>query len=395
MHIASKTFAFGCLLLAAAACGGGSSGAGTGATGTGATGTGATGTGATGTGATGTGGSGHGGSGTGGSGTTGTSAAQACADSVHAQCTQRDKCSVNSFLNNRAYGSETECEMRLTPPCLSGLMATGTVQTPAKIEDCVAAYPAYACVDFFDGNPPAACAPTPGTLAVGAACGTSAQCASTFCSIAPNQVCGTCAALPMAGATCQTTADCGRDLSCAIPSGMTTGTCTSYVMSGGACLTGTAPCAVGFACVGEVVASKTMGTCKPQGSTAGIACDATRKTAPNCDFNFGMLCIPTSATSAGVGTCQPVTVVDAGMTCGNIGANPVTGYADCHSGATCIKATTSAVTGTCTTPAADGMPCDSDITKGPACLVPAKCLAPTGSTGTAGTCTVPDATKCM
>ncbi len=363
MHLASKMFAFGGLFLAAAACGGGST----------------------------TGGTGNSGGGSTTSGSSGPSAMQACADQAHAVCSKRDACSPNSFLNNRTYGGEMACEMLIAGPCVSALMANGTAQTPAKIENCLQAYPGYMCTDFFDNNPPAACIPPSGTLATGAACGASAQCTTGYCSIPQYQVCGTCAALPVAGDNCTVTADCGRNLQCVTPTGATMGKCAAFVASGGACLTNVAPCEVGLACVGDDEATMTMGTCKAQVTTAGGACDLDRKTMANCFFDGGLYCIPT-AKGSGVGTCQAVTVVDAGMACGPVGAMPITGFADCHAGATCIKPTGSAV-GTCTAPAANGAACDNDTTKGPPCLAPARCV-PGSSTSTAGTCTVPDATMC-
>ena len=70
----------------------------------------------------------------------------------------------------------------------------------------------------------------------------------------------------------------------------------------------------------------------------------------------------------------------------------------CQAGGLCAEplndAGTAANMGTCIAPAADGAACDNDPTKGPPCLAPAKCV-PTSTSGTAGTCTVPDATKCM
>ena len=45
-------------------------------------------------------------------------------------------------------------------------------------------------------------------------------------------------------------------------------------------------------------------------------------------------------------------------------------------------------------PAADGAACDNDPTIGPSCLTGAKCVVPTGSGGTAGTCTTPNASSC-
>jgi hypothetical protein len=337
------------------------------------------------------------GSGTGGSGP---SAAEACADAAKAACAQRDTCSMNGFLNDAAFGSTATCEARSALACPSSLMAKGTAQTPAHLEECVAAYAGYACADFFDNDPPSACTPPAGTQANGAPCGASAQCASTFCATGPFAVCGTCAALPAAGAPCLVQADCGRDLACAKPQGstpQTPGTCAAWVPMGGECLAGQSPCAAGLVCVGEEVASSTKGKCQPAASAIGAACDLTRKTMASCDANLGLFCVPASATSKGVGTCQPIKLAAPGEPCGVLGAAPVTGFASCKDGGLCKKASPGDNAGTCVAAAADGMPCDSDVTKGPPCMSPAKCVpasgAPMGTTS--GTCVVPDATKCM
>jgi hypothetical protein len=322
-------------------------------------------------------------------------ATAACAAEAHAVCTLRSTCS--SFNLSENYTSEASCESRTAAECVANLGATGTGQTPAGIQACAAAYPSETCANYYEGNPVTACVPPAGTGATGAACGASAQCASTFCAIPEYQVCGTCQPLPVAGATCQVQADCGRDLACAVPAGATSGKCAAWGASGAACLTGVSPCGAGLACVGDDTTTMAMGTCQASGQMVGQACDGSRKTAANCDGTLGLICIPTAKGSE-VGTCQTIQLVTAGTACGDIGAAPITGYADCTGGGLCARALNDAGTavamGTCVAPAADGAACDSDPTKGPPCLAPAKCV-PTSSGGTAGTCTLPDATKCM
>jgi hypothetical protein len=68
---------------------------------------------------------------------------------------------------------------------------------------------------------------------------------------------------------------------------------------------------------------------------------------------------------------------------------------DCKAGGLCVKAAPNDKTGVCKTAAADGAACDNDPAIGPPCLPPAKCVVPSGSSGTAGTCTVPNAATCM
>ena len=370
MHVALKSFAFSLFLLAPAACGNGTT---TTTSGGGGSSSASTGT----------------GPGTGGGGT---SAAKACADSAKASCTKRDTC-ANGYFNKRTYGDEATCETRFAAACVTNLGSKGDAQSPDKIEACVAAFPTYTCTDLFDGNPPAACVPPAGTGAMGAACGVSAQCASTFCAVAQDAVCGTCQPLPAVGAACQAQAECGRDLACAKSVAAPSGKCAAWVASGGACLTSVSPCQAGLSCVGDDVAAMTMGTCKAAGATVGAPCDRSRKTIASCDANLGLVCIPAVAGS-GVGTCQAIQLVGAGKPCGDIGSMPPTGFAACQAGGLCVKAAPTDPTGTCKAPAADGAACDTDASKGPPCLTGSRCV-PTAPPGTAGTCKLPDAHKCM
>jgi hypothetical protein len=114
---------------------------------------------------------------------------------------------------------------------------------------------------------------------------------------------------------------------------------------------------------------------------------------PNCENSLGLVCIPAMKGSA-VGTCKAITLVAANAACGDVGSMPITGFTECQAGGLCKKAAPTDTTGTCVAPAADGMACDDDPTKGPPCLAPAKCV-PSVKGMTAGTCTVPDASKCM
>ena len=316
---------------------------------------------------------------------------KACADDAAAICALRNSCST--FDLNRDYPDEASCIARTTTSCISNLGAPHTGNTAANVELCAAAYPSEACADFFDSNPVAACVPPAGTLATSATCGASAQCASAYCFVGPDSICGTCQPLPAVGATCNVDSDCGRDLACEIASGATSGVCAAYAEVSAACLTDTKPCASGLACVGDNRTTGTMGVCQAAGSALGAACDSSRKTAANCDGALGFACIPTASGST-IGTCQLITLVAGGQPCGDIGSNPITGFADCVAGGLCVKATKAATTGTCAAPAADGASCDSDPSKGPPCLAPAKCV-PTVVGATAGVCTQPNPTTCV
>ncbi len=372
MHTALKTLALVAPLLLAAACGSSAS------TGSGSGGSSSTTT-----------------SGTGGVGPTGT---KACNDEAAAVCTLRDTCAPN-YENKHIYGSEAVCQSRTAQTCINALDAKGQGNTAAAVEACATAYPSEMCADFFDSNNTACPTPT-GTLAMGAACGASGQCASTYCAVTQYTVCGTCQPLPVVGATCEVQADCGRDLACAIPdvnvddAGIpTSGKCAAWVASGAACLTGYNPCQNGLVCVGDDETTMTMGTCQAAISTVGGSCQTTHQALANCNGDLGLICIA-PANNDGMGTCVTIALVGAGATCGDIGS-PVTGFAQCTTSGLCKKAAPTDTSGTCVAAAADNMPCDSDPSIGPPCLSPAKCVVPAGSSGTAGTCTVPNAATCM
>jgi hypothetical protein len=331
------------------------------------------------------------------SSTDGSSAAtKACNDEATAVCALRDSCSPG-YNVTVTYGSDSACQSRTAQVCINALGAKGTGNNATLIEACAGAYPSEACTDFFDGNPVTACVPPAGTLTTGSACGASAQCASTYCAVGPTAVCGTCQPLPTVGASCQVEADCGRDLVCAIPTvagdaGLPAPKCAAWVTSGNPCLTGYEPCQSGFSCVGDDEATMTKGTCQASGATVGTACDGTRKTMASCQVDIGLVCIPTAKGSA-IGTCQKITLVGPNAACGDIGSAPITGFAVCQSSGLCKKAALTDPTGACVDSAAEGSPCDNNPLVGPPCLTPAKCVV--SGSGTAGTCTLPNASTCM
>ena len=111
----------------------------------------------------------------------------ACADEAAAHsCSLRGSCSSN-FNIEKNFPDEATCVSRTAMVCENDLSAPDTGQTPSKIEACAAQYPSEACVDYFEGNPTAACVPPMGSGATGAPCGVSAQCASTYCAISQYQ----------------------------------------------------------------------------------------------------------------------------------------------------------------------------------------------------------------
>jgi hypothetical protein len=289
----------------------------------------------------------------------------ACAAFVKATCAKRDSCSGGKGTTV-LYGGAATCEARELPKCLATLMARGTSKTVATLTACTNSLPQQTCTDYFDNILTTACQPMAGSLANGAACLSSWQCASAFCSLPHADVCGTCAARPKAGDSCAQTI-CGTGLLCH----SSTMTCAAVVGSGAAC-SKTAPCQAGFACVGN--SATTMGTCKPEGTMTGVACDPKSLTLPGCNKDVGLYCDATAL------ACKTFATAADGQPCGLVGG----GQTVCTGGGLCVGATATAA-GTCKAPVQDSAACNA--TTGPPCIAPAKCVG--------GACRSPDAVACQ
>jgi hypothetical protein len=149
---------------------------------------------------------------------------------------------------------------------------------------------------------------------------------------------------------------------------------------GAACGTD-APCTPGLNCVAASTAAAT--TCQAAAGAAGAACGAGTA---GCDGHVGLYC----GGAAGARTCAPITYGGDGAACGLLADGTRAG---CKAGQ-CYTASGLSIggeLGTCKSYAADGAACDATL--GPPCAAPARCV-PSGGDGTAGTCTVPDATAC-
>ena len=298
------------------------------------------------------------------------SAGQACDDLAAARCAQLATCSP--FDLERRWGDVATCQSREQVACLEDLAVARSAETAARVETCAKASAAQTCAEFLSLPAAPSCVPIAGPLALGAACQTSSQCRSAFCSVAPTALCGTCTNAPAAGDLC-TDNGCAPDMSCIAA----TMECEVPVVAAGAC-DRTMPCAVGLICVGATAAK--MGSCMPAIEQLGAACDPQHAIAADCDAAAGLECDMTSL------KCVMVPFADPGAPCGTIGST----VTRCSGGATCnIPGTTGA--GTCLAPAVDGGSCDS--TDGPDCLPPARCV-PTASGSTAGTCQLPGSQRC-
>lgn len=292
----------------------------------------------------------------------------ACQAVAAASCAKIDACTLGQG-NKVRYGDAATCIARSKADCLASLAAAGTARTPAKAKACADVLPTETCADWQLGNPPAACLLT-GSLAAGQACSFSGQCATGWCGGLKAAVVGTCAPLPKPGDSCTNSA-CGPGLRCATNAAGAE-VCETPVAVGGTC-DKDHHCGPGLGCVGY--SSKTpAGTCKATGNTVGAACDPTHQTAADCDSSLYLFC-------ASDKTCHAKALVAAAQPCGDTAADA---KAVCSSGE-CVVKLAGDSSGTCAADAADGAACDTDITKGPGCMAPARCV-PTSATTTAGVC---------
>ena len=310
----------------------------------------------------------------------GTSAATACTDLATARCNQRSMCS-NATGITKVYGDMTTCLAREKLACSDALAAKDTGNTPARVEQCVAALATESCADWFAGNAPAACVNT-GTLADGAACAFAGQCGSTYCTGLTDAACGSCGQPLATGADCSNGGTCARGQTCYTATGANGSTTCVVEGAAGASCTRAAPCATGLSCVG-VLAMGGSGTCMAAVTTPGAACDPTARMAPGCDRSIGLFCNATSK------TCTAVTFAANGAACG-VGSDG--NLVDCAAGVCygSIIAGPNPTMGACKADAPDGAACDT--ANGPGCIAPARCVTTAGST--TGTCTLPGATTC-
>jgi hypothetical protein len=277
----------------------------------------------------------------------------ACLAAGQAVCARLQSCS--SFLFQLREPDMATCASRYAMNCTTQATAPGSQTTVAFVQSCGAAMGAGACSDLFDGVPPAACTGIPGTLAVGAACGESTQCASLDCRKASGSYCGTCATAAAAGQSCSST-DCAPGLQC-----MSDHVCRALVAAGASC-SATQHCQYPLVCK--------SGTCSlpDQAGTACVTTDAT------CDATQGLVC------DGATKQCASVSVASPGATCGVVSNSAYV----CGGGAICKFASSTSSTGSCIAPAADGASCNDSA--GPWCEGPALC--------TSGACQVPNPNTC-
>jgi hypothetical protein len=285
---------------------------------------------------------------------TGPSAADACLAFATAFCNRLEACTP--FALQVSYGDANSCAQRGVLLCVPALSANGSTITPTQMETCAQAVEQETCDEALDNPQPSAC-DVPGTLAVGAVCGSHAQCQTNYCKLTPGTLCGTCTAHSGNGAQCQLDSDCAATLIC------NGGTCVGPAQSGAACGS-TQPCMRSLVCIGNKCQT-------PLGS--GAACTGTTPTTgvSDCDAAHGLYC------NTQTKKCAQTQIAPTGQPCGIVSGNLVA----CANGDSCGNVSNGQ--GTCHQPAGDGAVCGPDI----ACVAPAVC------TSTAR-CTLPNPSVC-
>lgn len=244
-----------------------------------------------------------------------TTVEEACSALADAICSKVQTCT--SFGLAAYYIDLPTCKERQMLACTTSAAAPAQTATPDAVKTCASSIPTLDCNDVvaLDFGPSCAFA---GTRQDGQPCGYNAECASTFCAIAPDQSCGVCA---------------------------------PATAEGDACVDGS--CSAGLSC------SEVDARCyRPGTGQVGAPCARLA----DCDLAHGSGCNTMSH------QCITVTLAVGGA----CGADSVLGtsYATCPGGAACAPQ----INGHCAPIARDGEPCGAD---GPSCLLPARCVAGT------------------
>jgi hypothetical protein len=265
-------------------------------------------------------------------------AGDGCTAFVTAYCSQLLACALGDFT--RDFGSTDVCFARSMSTCTTELTAPGTTLTSAAMASCGHAIRQQTCTAFRTAAPPE-CLPQ-GTLASGAGCEFSSQCASGFCD-AGFLWCGHCADRVGVGGACFTTFDL-RLSACQVGLTCSQGTCVTPVMEGGACTDMYNQCQYPLACVGKKCVQPL-----PLGASGCVA-----NTCTGDDY------------CSRSGTCDATTYEDFGAACDlSFEGEPCVAGANCQA----TGGTPATTVGTCVADVPDGQPC-TYVTQ---CAAPAIC----------------------
>lgn len=272
----------------------------------------------------------------------------ACAAYAQAYRSYVSRCSTSSTVPDERW---TEIEQRYTQACSATLSLPGTKLDAAVVDKCAAALQTASC----GASTLAECQAPPGTLAEGAPCTTSDQCASTYCNTTASATgCGTCGKTVAVGGSCTGGERCVRGSSCL------SGTCTAptYGAAGAAC-----DSTKGLYCTAGLYCDATGKTCKAL-PAAGEACPGyVCATGLNCDATTKLCYAPTT-----VGAGQPCggttkNVCGNGLVCKSGVCAIITWVKpgqDCSAaGSQCLHGSCGLTTKVCPPVLADGAACDT------------------------------------
>ncbi len=267
------------------------------------------------------------------------SAGSACGDYLNALVTYEQKCGNTSASVDDATKSNFEAI------CGALSSAPGANNFSGQVEQCASQVGSLAC------NGSLSC-PIHGTLADGAACGASPQCAGGICNTGkptnPNSelACGTCSSYLAIGASC-TSGECDPSTSAC-----TNNTCVAYVAQGQSCAS--APCTPGLECDATKVCNPyptkgqacTLQCANPERCVSGTCVDPVQQGGA-CPMGnecaTSLICDPQSK------TCVQPTLAASGQPCGFVNNQ----YVQCQTGLKCSNGQPA----TCFQPKSAGQAC--------------------------------------
>jgi hypothetical protein len=294
-----------------------------------------------------------------------------CGARAQALCSVADSCTAG-LSSQIAFGDVKTCVKRRTDECVAQVLTPGSQWTNAGVQTCADALKDWSCAALIQGQFPLACKAPPGTRTDDTPCTLTAQCQGGWCHIGIHSPQGTCGAPPKPGDACGELA-CDPSQRC-VTGGNGKFVCVVPVAVDGACDSSLLSCDKGLSCVGELAGQP--GKCVVQGKVAGDVCDPKRIVAPDCSRARGLYCDATLH-------CKQADFVHAGSVCEDPGSVTL---AWCDGAALCIHGAGKA-TGACLAPALDGGACNPDLTVGPGCMLPARCVVSLPGAAT-GTCTL-------
>ena len=215
----------------------------------------------------------------------------ACADYAEARCKREKSC--NAFFFAAQWGTEPECEERMSIGCADRFSAHGTTWKPDNLAECAVELGDASCDDLQLGILPSSCQASPGTLGKGTACAYDDQCETGFCKKGSTGGCGSCKEHAKEGGSCSQDTDCTPGLACVSYS------CRALGRIGDDC-GGSKLCMFGLVCDG--------GTCSA-GAPAGSPCGQEPGLPDPCDQANGVFC------DALLMSCRKVEVVPTGSDC--------------------------------------------------------------------------------